>query len=241
MAEAIRLESLTAVFPAYNDGGTIASVVVGMTRTLPDVTDNFEIVVVDDGSTDHTSEVLEELSRTYGGLRVIRHARNQGYGSAVRQGLACASKEWVFYTDGDAQYDPCELVRLAGSAGPGVDVVNGYKVTRADSLGRIALGRLYHHLARVAFGLHVRDVDCDFRLIRRSALERIQLESTSGTIGVELVRKLQDAGAVFVEVPVSHYPRVYGRSQFFKFANLWRTGLQLIRLWWRLALRQRAT
>jgi glycosyltransferase involved in cell wall biosynthesis len=206
------------------------------------VTDDFEVIVVNDGSgddaTDYTGEVLEEVAARLNCLQVITHPTNRGYGAALRSGFAAATKEWVFYTDGDAQYDPREIGRLVEAVTDGVDIVNGYKISRSDPLHRVIIGRLYHHFVRLVFGLPLRDTDCDFRLFRRSLLERVQLESDSGTIALELVKKFHDAGARFAEVPVHHYHRAYGRSQFFNFRRLFRTGVQLSQLWWKLVVRK---
>jgi glycosyltransferase involved in cell wall biosynthesis len=237
-----KLSSVSAFFPAYHDGGTIPSMVMLACRALSQVTDDFEVIVVNDGSnddpSDYTGEVLSELSARYGCVRVITHPVNRGYGAALRSGFAAATKEWVFYTDGDAQYDPREISLLAEAAGDGVDIVNGYKISRSDPLHRILIGRLYHHFVRLVFGLPLRDTDCDFRLFRRSLLDRVTLESDSGTIALELVKRFHDAGARFVEVPVHHYHRAYGRSQFFNFRRLVRTAQQLSQLWWKLVARR---
>jgi hypothetical protein len=115
-----------------------------------------------------------------------------------------------------------------------VDFVNGYKISRSDPLHRILIGRLYHWMVKLAFGLHLRDVDCDFRLMRRSIFDTVELKSDSGVICVELMKKVQDAGFRIAEVPVHHYHRAYGKSQFFNFRRIWRTGKQLWALWWEL-------
>lgn len=234
----MRPRSITAFFPAYNDGGTIPSMVLTALMTLRKLTDDYEIIVVNDGSTDYTAEVLEELASRYPELRVIHHPQNRGYGAALRTGFAAATKEWVFYTDGDAQYDPRELSRLVEALEEGVDVVNGYKIVRHDPISRRIIGRLYHHFVRLTFGFKLRDVDCDFRLIRRSLFDRIPLESNTGTICLEMVKKFQDAGCVFVEVPVHHYHRQYGVSQFFNWRRLLRTAQHLAVLWWKLVVRK---
>jgi glycosyltransferase involved in cell wall biosynthesis len=237
----LKLTSVTAFFPAYNDAGTIPSMVIMVLTALPQVTDDYEVVVCNDGSQDYTAEVLTELQRLYPQLRVITHARNRGYGTALRTGFAHAAKDWIFYTDGDAQYDPRELVNLAAAwerSGGQAEVINGYKRSRSDPLHRVVIGRLYHHLVKLAFGLPLRDTDCDFRLFRRSLLERVALESSSGTIAVELVKKFADAGAQFVEAPVHHYHRAYGKSQFFNFRRLFRTAVHLGQLWWKLVVRR---
>ena len=228
--------SISVFFPAYNDGGTIASMVLEALSTCARLTNDYEVIVVDDASPDYTPELLDSLAAQYPHLRVIHHQQNAGYGGALRSGFQAASKELVFYTDGDAQYDPRELVALLAKMSPRVDWVQGYKIERHDPLFRIIIGKVYHWTVKLLFGLKIRDTDCDFRLIRKSALQRIQLESTSGTICVELVKKLQDSGARVAQVPVHHYHRVHGPSQFFNFPRLWRTGTQLLQLWWKLVV-----
>ena len=232
------LRSLSIFFPAYNDAATIPSMVISAFLTVQQITNDFEIIVVNDGSKDHTAELLNELQRLYPQVRVITHPQNRGYGAALRTGFSSASKEWVFYTDGDAQYDPRELVKLVEALESNIDVVNGYKIERSDPLHRIIIGRLYHHIVRMIFGFRLRDVDCDYRLMRRSIFDKVQLTSTSGTICLEMVKKMQDFRYRFSEVPVHHYHRAHGKSQFFNFPRLFRTGLQLMSLWWILVVRK---
>ncbi len=233
------LSSLSICFPAYNDAGTIASMVLTARVAARDITTDFEIIVVDDGSEDHTAVVLAETTRLVPELRVIHHAQNRGYGAALRTAFAASSREWIFYTDGDAQYNPLELLDLASALRPGVDIVNGYKISRNDPLIRILLGAIYNSLMKMAFGLRLKDVDCDFRLMRRSVFDRIILESNTGSICVEMIKKLQDAGFCFAQIPVSHYHRQYGISQFFNWKRLLRTARHLFVLWWRLVLKRK--
>jgi glycosyltransferase involved in cell wall biosynthesis len=230
--------SISAFFPAYNDGGTIGSLVVTTLNTLAELTDDYEVLVIENGSTDYTVEVLEELARQYDHFRFLAHREPLGYGGALQVGFAACRSDLIFYTDGDAQYDPRELKLLLEALTEDVEVVNGWKIDRHDPLHRIVIGRVYHHIVKFLFGFKLRDVDCDFRLIRREVFDLIDLESDSGTICLELVKKLQDAGFRFAEVPVHHYHRSYGKSQFFNFPRLWRTGVQLIGLWWKLVIRR---
>lgn len=229
--------SLSAFFPAYNDGGTIASMVLSAKLTLESITDDYEIIVVNDGSVDYTREILVELQNKYDKVRLIDHPQNSGYGAALRTGFAAATKEFIFYTDGDAQYDPRELKKLMPLMKDGIDVVNGYKIERSDPLHRKVIGRIYHWFVRVVFNIKLRDVDCDFRLIRKKVFDKVRLESNSGVICVELMRKIQAAGFVTVQTPVHHYHRAYGKSQFFNFKRVFQVGIGLIKLWWELVLR----
>jgi glycosyltransferase involved in cell wall biosynthesis len=233
-----RVSSISAVFPAYNDGGTIPSMILTSLMALRKVTDDYEIIVTNDGSSDYTQDVLDELASRYPELKVIHHEKNRGYGAALRSGFSAATKDWVFYTDGDAQYNPLEMVKLVDALHDGVDVVNGYKIARNDPLFRKIIGKTYHYIVKFAFGFKLRDVDCDFRLIRRSIFDQISLESSSGAICLEMVKKFQDAGFYFAEVPVNHFHRSYGISQFFNFRHLWRTAVQVSTLWWKLVIKK---
>jgi glycosyltransferase involved in cell wall biosynthesis len=232
-----RLSGISAVFPAMNDAGTIASMVWTARAALRRAAADYEIIVVNNGSRDYTALVLAELAGALPELRVISHDGPLGYGGALRAGFAAAAKDWIFYTDGDAQYNPLELSLLVEAAAEGVDVVNGYKTARQDPWYRTVLGRLYHHTARMLFGFRLRDVDCDFRLFRRAILETVPLTSETGTIGLEIVKRFQDAGFRFAEVPVSHYFRSYGDSQFFRPRRLARMAKNLAALWIQLVLR----
>ncbi len=227
---------LSVFFPAYNDGGTIASLVIEARKTAERLTPDFEIIVVNDGSADTTAEIADELARTYPEVRVVHHERNRGYGGALRSGFAAARKDYIFYTDGDAQYDPTELAALWAKMTSNVDLVNGYKISRSDPIHRIIIGRIYHHTVKLLFGLKVRDVDCDFRLMRRAIFDRVTLEHNSGVICLEMMKKIQDAGFRIAEVPVHHYHRAFGRSQFFNFSRLARTAVDVARLWWQLVV-----
>jgi glycosyltransferase involved in cell wall biosynthesis len=226
-----RPAGLSVFFPAYNDSGTIASLVIRAVQTAARLTPDFEVIVVNDGSSDSTAQIADELARQYPQVRVVHHARNRGYGGALRTGFQSATKDLVFYTDGDAQYDPGEMEILWAQMRGGIDLVNGYKISRSDPLHRIIIGRVYHHIVKLMFGLTVRDVDCDFRLMRRRIFERINLKKTSGVICLEMMKKITDGGFRIVEVPVHHYHRAFGKSQFFNFRRIAKTGVDVMRLW----------
>ena len=235
------VQSLSACFPCYNDAETIGSMVDEVHAALAPIVDDLEVVVANDGSQDRSGAVLDEMATARPWLHVVHHEVNRGYGGALRSAFGEASKEWVFYTDGDAQYDASEAADLVQLVTADVDVVQGWKIERGDAWYRKVVGRVYHHVVKRLFNLHVRDTDCDFRLIRRELLEGARLRSTSGVICVEMMRKLERAGARFVEAPVHHFHRPSGRSQFFRLPALARTARELLRLWWDLVVRRRPT
>jgi glycosyltransferase involved in cell wall biosynthesis len=231
-----RPPGLSIFFPAYNDAGTIASLVIRALQVAARLTPDFEVIVVNDGSADATAEIADELARTYPQVRVIHHASNRGYGGALRTGFSSATKDLVAYTDGDAQYDPVEIELLWRHLDPDADMVTGYKISRSDPWYRIVIGRLYHHTVKILFRLRVRDVDCDFRLLRRAIFERVHLEGDTGVICLEMMRKIQDAGYRVNEVPVHHYHRTHGSSQFFNVRRLVWTAVDVFKLWVKLVV-----
>ena len=228
--------SLSVFFPAYNDAGTIASLVIQAVRVAGRLTSDFEVIVVNDGSKDATAMILDELARTYPQVRVVHHPTNRGYGGALRTGFATASKDLIAYTDGDGQYDPGELDVLWNAMTAEADMVTGWKISRSDPMHRIVIGRIYHHFVKFLFQLRVRDVDCDFRLMRREIFDRVKLEKDTGVICLEMMRKIQDARFQVVEVPVHHYHRAHGRSQFFNFTRVFWTGIDVMKLWVKLVV-----
>lgn len=231
--------SISCFCPCYNDAGSIASMVVLMDKVVRGISDDYELIVIDDGSSDKSRLILRELETRYPKLRLIFHDANKGYGSALQAGFNASRKEFVFYTDGDFQYDITEMPKLAALMDDGIDVVNGYKVMRSDPLSRIMIGYMYQHFMKFLFRFKIRDVDCDFRLMRRKVFDNLNLKYQSGVVCVEMIRKMQDRGCVFAEVPVSHHHRVYGRSQFFHFRRIFQVGRDLLRLWWDLVIIRR--
>jgi glycosyltransferase involved in cell wall biosynthesis len=228
--------SITVFFPCFNDGESLRRMIPQAVETLRKLTSDFEIIVVDDGSGDNTPATLESLQSECASLRVIRHARNLGYGAALQSGFRNATKDWVFYTDGDGQYDVRELEKLWPLVGDDVDGVVGYKTLRADTWSRRMIGKIYNAWVRFFFNLKVKDVDCDFRLLRRKIFDSVSLTARSGAVCVDLMRQVQDGGFRILETPVNHYPRIHGKSHFFRVAPVARTGWELVSLWFRLVL-----
>ena len=237
--ETAKFPSLSVFFPAYNDAPSLPALIHKTFEVLERHVADYEVVVVNDGSCDDTGAVLEQLSRQFAPrMRVETHPKNRGYGGALRTGFNTATREFVFYTDGDGQYDIGELPGLLALVTPQTGLVNGYKLERHDPAHRIWIGNIYNFCARLLFRIRIRDIDCDYRLIRRELLHQIHLTSTSGTICVELVRKLELSGWLVAEIGVHHYPRLHGRSQFFRLRSLAVTFAQLLRLWIRLVILQ---
>jgi len=235
----IPARSVSMFYPCYNDWGTMGSMVLLTVQTTRRLGLDYDITIVDDGSGEHTRALLEEIEQRFPEVHIVRHAKNRGYGGALRTGFSSGSREWIFYTDGDAQYDVRELEVLLREAGPAVDIVQGYKIARGDPLHRKIIGRIYHWGVKLAFGIPFRDVDCDFRLIRRTVFDKIKLIHDSGVICVEMMTKIHRAGFRFVEVPVHHYQRAHGKSQFFNFPRVARTLWSLASLWIRIVLLKR--
>lgn len=226
--------TISACLLCYNDAETIAGLVDRAAAALDEIGVEGEVVVVDDGSSDDSLARLAEVGAREPRLRVIEHAVNRGYGGALRSALGEARGEWVFYTDGDEQYDPAQLVRLAEHVTGDVDWIQGYKRYRSDPFSRRVVGAVYATAMGFLFGLPIRDIDCDFRLMRGETVRGLELDKDSGAICVELVRGLQAAGARCVEVEVDHFERSHGTSQFFRprriLSSLWDVGTLWARL-----------
>ena len=208
---ATRLPALSYFFPAHNEEANLHGLVQEALATLPTLADEFEIVIVDDGSRDATPAIADELAAAHPTVRAVHHPTNLGYGAALRSGFAAARFDHLAFTDGDRQFHVADLGRLierllAGNA----DVVAGYRIRRADPLVRTVYARLYRLANRIFFGLRVRDVDCACKLFRRSALEGVAVESGGAFFSAELLIKLGALGRRIDEVGVPHYPRTAG-------------------------------
>ncbi len=233
-----RVPRLSYFFPAHNEEANLEGLVREALETLPSLADTFEIIAVNDGSTDRTAEIADRLAAEHPGLvRVVHHAVNRGYGGALRSGFEAARFDLLAFTDGDRQFRVADLgrliERLAEPDRP--DVVAGYRIRRADPFIRIAYARTYKIANRVFFGLRVRDVDCACKLFRREALEDVRVELGGAFFSAELLVKIRWQGRSVVEVGVPHYPRTAGSPTGARPAVIWRAvkdfwGLRL-RLW----------
>lgn len=209
-----RVRSLSCFFPAFNEEENIAAVIEEALAILPRFADEFEVIVVDDGSSDRTGEVVDDYARGDDRVRLVTHEVNRGYGEALRSGLHAARGGAVFFTDADRQFHLDDIARLLDAYATSPFVV-GYRLKRNDPKHRLFVARVYHATLKAVFGLRVRDVDCAFKLLDRSALDPIRpdLESRSAFISPELLIRAQMAGVEIREVGVPHYPRAAGRPK----------------------------
>ncbi len=205
-------ERLTVFFPMYNEEANVEGSVVKALEVLPRLVGEYEVIVVDDGSADRTAEIGNQLAAGNSNVRVVSHAENEGYGAAVRTGLESAKMDLVFFTDGDLQFDLEELELLLERV-EAADVVCGYRLKRRDPIHRLLNAFLWNRLVRILLNLRIRDVNCAFKLFRRSVLDKLgKLETDGAMLSTELMIKLQLAGAKIREVGVHHYPRPAGEQ-----------------------------
>lgn len=219
--------------PAYNEEASLESAVSGACAAAAPLVADYEIVVVDDGSRDGTAAVLARLQEGLGGrLRVVRHARNLGYGAALRAGFQAARGDLVFYTDSDNQFDLREL-KDALPLMRDHDAVLGYRIDRQDPPLRKLVSAGFNALASLAFGMSVRDLNCSFKLFRRERIQSLPIESSDFFVDTEMVALMHRAGWRYVQRGVHHYPRRAGRSSV-RASDVPRTLAALVRMWLRL-------
>ncbi len=211
----MKVAELSVFFPAYNEEANIKKTVTRATRILPDVAQKWEIIVVNDGSTDKTGEIVERLIAEEKRIRMIAHTPNRGYGAAVKSGLYHSSYDLTVLIDADGQFDFSEITNfLETKKKTKADLVIGYYLKRAVPQYRIWASKVWELIVSLIFGLKVRDIDCGFKLISREVINRIpRLESERGPfISSELLIKAKKAGFKIVEIGVHHYPRESGRA-----------------------------
>jgi glycosyltransferase involved in cell wall biosynthesis len=220
--------NVSYVMPAYNEEANIREAVERAKSALDKLAGTHEIIVVDDGSTDGTAAVLDGLAQNISSLRVIRHEKNAGYGTAIRNAFSASKYELLFFTDSDLQFDPDELEKLLPLSKQ-FDIVTGYRIKRRDPAIRLFVSWVYNRMIRLMFGLRVRDVNCAFKLINRRVVETVGLESNDFFIAAELLCKASARGFSIHEIGVNHYPRNAGRATV-KPGSIMRTFRELLRI-----------
>jgi glycosyltransferase involved in cell wall biosynthesis len=222
--------SLSVVFPAFNEEANIERTIESARKVLPKLAFEWEIIVVDDGSKDATRAISDDLAGRYAEVRAIHHPLNRGYGAALKSGILAARHELIFFTDSDGQFDLQELEQLIRFSDD-YEIVMGYRAKRRDPLHRLINAWGWNMLVRLVLGLKVRDIDCAFKLFQRSVFDRIQIRSVGAMVNTEILAQATSFGMRMREIEVTHYPRHFGNPSGAKLRVIARAFRELIRLW----------
>lgn len=224
-----KLPSLSIFFPFYNEEANIERVVQEAVAAAPKFAELFEVIMVNDGSKDRTGELADKLEREIPQCRAAHNRPNQGYGGAVKRGFREARMEYIFFTDGDGQFDINEIERLVTLLEQ-CDIAVGFRIKRADPFMRKLNAFCWGTLVRFLFGIRVRDIDCAFKLIPKSFMDSIELWSDGALISTELLAKATNKGLRIREVGVNHYPRKAGEQTGAKLAVILKAFRELFKL-----------
>ncbi len=228
--------SLSITMPAYNEAPNLEPMLEQSVHVADSLSDDYEIIVVDDGSRDDTAGVVRRFAATHPRVRLVQHERNRGYGAAVFTGLTSATKDWVFFTDADRQFRLEELGLLLEHTGD-ADLIVGYRNPRRDPPVRLLYARGWNFLVSLLFGYTVRDIDCAFKLMRREVITTLAplVRSRGATFSAEWLVMARRMGFRIVQVPVTHLPRIAGKPTGAKLRVIWRAFRELaafrLRLW----------
>jgi len=230
-----KLKELSLFFPAYNEEANLQNTIEKAIPILKEVAEKYEVLIINDGSKDKTGEIADRLAKKYSFVKVIHHNPNRGYGAALKSGLYNSQYDWIVFTDSDGQFDFSEVVKLIEKSGE-ADIVAGFRINRQDPLIRKIFGKGWTLLANILLGINIRDVDCGFKLIKKEVVKKIPpLESErGGMISPELLGKARKAGFKIVEVGVHHYPRKEGKQTGANLRVIFKSFVDLGKLWWKL-------
>ena len=223
-------ESISVFFPAYNEEGNIGNAIESALHVLPRLTDKWEIIVVNDGSKDRTGKIAEKYMVEYPGVSVIHHPINRGYGGALQTGFRAAKCDLIFFSDSDLQFDINEMKNLLEWIDE-YDVVIGYRKNRKDSSHRRFNAYCWNLLIRMLLGVKVKDIDCAFKMFRRTAIEDMNVSATGAMVSAEVMAQVVRKGVRIKEVPVTHYPRVFGEQTGANLSVVLRAFRELIKLY----------
>jgi glycosyltransferase involved in cell wall biosynthesis len=226
----LRLPGLSVFLPSHNEEPNVERVVRGFLAELPHLAENYEVIVVDDGSVDKTGAIADRLASEDLHVKVVHHPKNRGYGGAVISGIRAATQPYVLLADGDGQFDPKEVEALAAFV-PEYDVVAGKRIRRADPLMRRINGKAWTTLVRIVLGIPITDIDCGFKLFKRELLEGMELRANGAMISTELMARLAGRGAKIKEVGVHHLPRMAGEQSGANFKVIMRAFRELFALY----------
>lgn len=232
-----KLSSLSVFFPVYNEEENLPHLLEQAERHIPQFADEYELIVVNDGSVDNTRQIAQDLAERNPHIRVVSHPNNLGYGAALRTGFSEAKHDWIFFTDGDLQFDLAELESFL----PFTDeypAIIGYRTTRAEGFARARNAYLFKLFVNLLFRVHVRDIDCAFKLFNREVVAPLKLESSGAFISSELLYKLKKNHVKIKELPVTHYPRLRGNPTGANFKVVVKAGIEAISLYLSIKLKR---
>lgn len=224
--------SLSVVLPAHNEGKNLPFILKEATSLLENLKIDYEILVVDDGSTDDTAEVVKSFTNQNQLVILISHPRNLGYGAALTTGFKRSSKDLVFFMDSDRQFNIGDITKLLPFT-MDFDIVAGYRLKRQDPWYRVMIGRTYNLLVITLFGVHLKDIDCAFKIYHRDVLDKIHFETVGALVNTEIMLKAQLMGKTIKEVGVNHYPRVAGKQSGANPKVIALAFIETLSLWWR--------
>ena len=225
--------SLSLVLPVHNEEENIGLVIEGALAVLPQYAPEFEIVAVNDGSRDGSAKILDDLARAHPEVKPVTHKVNRGYGAALTSGFCAATGDYVMFMDADRQFDIGDLALLAPFVGR-FDIVAGFRMERNDPLHRRVFAEIFNVTVRILFGVHLRDIDCAFKVFRGDLLRSIELTAPGALINTEIQAKARRQGATLEQVGVHHYPRVAGTATGGSPRVIARAMKETLLLWWRM-------
>ncbi|MBI5699487.1 glycosyltransferase family 2 protein [Candidatus Saganbacteria bacterium] len=222
---------ISCFFPMYNEEGNVESVVRQAVMVLEKRAEEFEVIIINDGSTDRTRELAEKMAKTDKRIKLVSHPKNLGYGAALNSGFSASRFEVIFQADGDNQFDLSELDRLLPFIEE-FDFVIGFRERRQDPLYRIWEGNLYRFLLGIMFGLRLKDANCAFKLFKKLIMDKIKSSTSGALINGEIFIKARALGfSKIKEVGVTHYPRKTGKQTGAKPGVLWNALISILYLW----------
>ncbi|MBN1788301.1 MAG: glycosyltransferase family 2 protein [Sedimentisphaerales bacterium] len=222
--------SLSVFFPCYNEQDNVEKTVQSALDCLSPLSIDFELIIVNDGSKDDTAQIADNIATKNDRIKVVHHGTNKGYGAALQSGFAAASKEYVFYTDGDGQFDIRELPQLFKYMAD-YDIVSCYRIKRQDSFIRKLNAFGWTTLGRLLFRMKIKDVDCAFKLYKRKIFDDIKLQSSGALIDTEILARATRKGYKIFQVGVHHYPRTAGQQTGAKLSVILRAFKELFVLY----------
>lgn len=230
MANETKLDSLSVFFPCFNEEKNLKPMVDGFMAVLPQITSRFEIIIINDGSRDHTGAVADTLAAGNPHLKVIHHATNLGYGSSLRTGIQAAQYDWTFFTDGDCQFDPKDLKSFVPFTTEYPAII-GFRRERAEGFSRNLNARVFKLFIDLLFRVHVYDIDCAFKLIKTDILQSLPLISTGAMISSEILYRLKKKHLPLKQLPVKHFPRTWGKPTGSNLRVIFRAGYEALKLY----------